>query len=68
MAELVDARDLKSLGPKIRAGSSPALGKFFFMYLVTTVRLNWEQGQLLKPNAGAPFLRGILPDARQMSV
>ena len=33
MAELVDARDLKSLGPKIRAGSSPALGKFIFAHV-----------------------------------
>jgi hypothetical protein len=30
VAELVDARDLKSLVPKERAGSSPASGMFFF--------------------------------------
>ena len=33
VAELVDARDLKSLGPCVRAGSTPALGTNHFKQL-----------------------------------
>jgi hypothetical protein len=33
MAELADARDLKSLGPKARPGSIPGLGTMFSMFL-----------------------------------
>ncbi|KTD08602.1 hypothetical protein Ljam_2797 [Legionella jamestowniensis] len=33
VAKQVDARDLKSLGPKVRAGSTPALGTILLFYV-----------------------------------
>jgi hypothetical protein len=60
VAELADAKDLKSFGPQVRAGSSPALGTSWAIGAVWLARfLDMEEvtsSNLVLPTADTDFL------------